>query len=185
MGSGPILIISGTNRPGSNALRVAHVLEGFYRAAGAPCELLSLRDLPPEMFDPAAYAQKPPGVVELQRRVLDARGLHVVTPEYNGSFPGVLKNFIDMLKFPESFEHQPVAFTGEAAGQWGGLRPVEQLAQIFSYRNAHLYPERVFIPGINKLMSADGTLTDAAINDRLAKQAAGFAAFAERLALAS
>lgn len=182
MGNGPILIIAGTNRPGSNALRVAHLIEAHYRPTGAPHEVLSLRDLPPEMFDPNAYAHKPPGVVELQRRVLDARGLHIVTPEYNGSFPGVLKYFIDMLKFPESFEHKPVAFTGEAAGLWGGLRPVEQLAQIFSYRNAHLFPDRVFIPGINQKLDADGNMTDPAINDRLAKQAAGFAVFAQRFA---
>lgn len=180
MGNGPILIISGTNRPGSNALRVARVLEAHYRAAAAPVEILSLMDLPPEMYHPTAYAHKPPGVVELQRRILDARGLHIVTPEYNGSFPGVLKYFIDMLKFPESFEAKPVAFTGEAAGLWGGLRPVEQLAQIFSYRNAHLYPDRVFIPGINQKLDADGKVTDAAINDRLAKQAAGFAAYTAR-----
>ena len=54
-----------------------------------------------------------------QQRVLDAAGLHIITPEYNGSFPGVLKYFIDMLKFPESFVEKPVAFTGEAAGLWG------------------------------------------------------------------
>ncbi len=92
----------------------------------------------------------------------------------------MLKYFIDMLKFPESFEQKPVAFTGEAAGLWGGLRPVEQLQQIFAYRNAYLFPDRVFIPGIGQKIDADGNITDAAINDRLAKQAAGFAAFAAR-----
>ncbi len=181
MGTGPILIISGTNRPNANALRVARVIERNYRAADTPCELFSLQDLPPEMFDPAAYAHKPPAIVALQQRILAARGLHVVTPEYNGSFPGVLKYFIDMLKFPESFEHKPVAFVGEAAGLWGGLRPVEQLQQIFAYRNAYLYPDRVFIPGINQKIDADGNVTHAAINDRLTKQTAGFAKFAETL----
>lgn len=181
MGNGPILIISGTNRPGSNALRVARVIEAGYRDAGAACELLSLQELPPEMFDPGAYATKPPAIVELQRRVLDARGLHLVTPEYNGSFPGVLKYFIDMLKFPESFERKPVALVGEAAGMWGGLRPVEQLSQIFAYRNAYLYPDRVFIPAVAQKFDADGNMTDSAIAARLAKQAAGFAAFARTL----
>jgi NAD(P)H-dependent FMN reductase len=182
MGNGPILIISGTNRPNANALRVARVIERNYAAIGEPCELLSLADLPREMFDPAAYAHKPPGIVALQQRIVAARGLHVVTPEYNGSFPGVLKYFIDMLKFPESFEHKPVAFVGEAAGLWGGLRPVEQLQQVFAYRNAYLYPDRVFIPGINQKIDADGNITDPAINDRLTKQAAGFAKFAATFA---
>ena len=183
MGNGPILIISGTNRPNANALRVARVIERNYAASNEPCELLSLVDLPREMFDPAAYAHKPPGIVALQHRILGARGLHVVTPEYNGSFPGVLKYFIDMLKFPESFEHKPVAVTGEAAGLWGGLRAVEQLAQVFSYRNAHVLPERVFIPGVGTKFEAEGKLTDVAIDERLAKQCERFAWFARHVTL--
>jgi chromate reductase, NAD(P)H dehydrogenase (quinone) len=182
MGQGPILVISGTNRPGSNALRIARVIEAHYGAVGEPCGLLSLAELTAEVFDPSSYAKKPPKMVELQQRVLDARGLHIVTPEYNGSFPGVLKYFIDMLKFPESFERKPVAFVGEANGIWGGLRPVEQLQQIFGYRNAHLYPDRVFIPAVGQKLDADGNVTDPSINDRLAKQAAGFAKFAKAFA---
>ena len=66
-----------------------------------------------------------------------------------------------MLKFPESFEQKPVCFTGLSAGIWGALRPVEQLQQIFVYRNAHVYPERVFLPGINDLLDALGRLKNA------------------------
>jgi NAD(P)H-dependent FMN reductase len=174
-----VLIISGTNRPGSNAMRVARVIEGHYKAAGARAEVLSLTELPPEVFRGEAYATKPPGMVAIQQRVLDAAGLHVVTPEYNGSFPGVLKVFIDMLKFPESFERKPVAFTGEASGMWGALRSVEQLQQIFAYRNAHLYPERVFIPDVRRKFDEQAGLIDAGIDQRLSSQAAGFARFAK------
>jgi NAD(P)H-dependent FMN reductase len=85
-----------------------------------------------------------------------------------------------MLKFPESFEHKPVAFTGEAAGIWGALRSVEQLIQIFGYRNAYVFPDRVFIPGIGQKLDASSKLNDASIDDRLAKQAAGFAEFVRR-----
>jgi chromate reductase len=112
---------------------------------------------------------------------LQSDGLHVVTPEYNGGMPGVLKYFIDMLKFPESFERRPVCFTGVAAGIWGALRPVEQLQAIFGYRNAHLYPERVFLPQINNLLDASGRLKDAELFGRLKAQANGFTDFVERL----
>ena len=180
-GERPILIISGTNRPGSNAARVAGILSGQYDRLGVPHEILSMAELPKEVFDGAAYANKPAAMVALQQRVLDAIGLHIVTPEYNGSFPGVLKYFIDMLKFPESFEHKPVAFVGEAAGMWGGLRAVEQLQQIFSYRNAHILPDRVFIPGVGTKFDGTGKLTDAAIEERLAKQCERFARFAPHM----
>jgi chromate reductase, NAD(P)H dehydrogenase (quinone) len=179
MPNGTILIISGTNRPDANALRVARILEGHYRDAGVKTDLLSLTDLPPEVFQGACYATKPQGMVAIQQRVLDASGLHVVTPEYNGSFPGVLKYFIDMLKFPESFDRKPVAFLGEAAGTWGGLRSVEQLQMIFGYRNAHIFPERVFIPGVHKQLDANGKLIDSELNERLKKQCLGFAQFAD------
>jgi chromate reductase, NAD(P)H dehydrogenase (quinone) len=178
MSSAPILVISGTNRPGANALKVARIVEGHYKSANVATDFLSLTELPKEIFDGAAYANKPPGMLAIQQRVMDAKGLHVITPEYNGSFPGVLKYFIDMLKFPESFDRKPVTFTGESVGSWGALRSTEQLIQIFQYRNAHVYPERVFIPGILKALDADGKLIDPELNERLAKQARGFAKFA-------
>lgn len=181
MADRPILVISGTNRPGANALRVSNLLIEHYRKAGAAVELLSLSEMPLETFAPAAYATKPAGMVAIQQRVLDALGLHVVTPEYNGSFPGVLKYFIDMLKFPESFEAKPVALTGEAAGLWGGFRSVEQLQMIFGYRNAHIFPLRVFIPGIGQKLDANGKLTDADIHKRLAEQAVKFLEYARHL----
>jgi len=108
-------------------------------------------------------------------------GLVVVTPEYNGSLPGVLKYFIDMLKFPESFERRPVCFVGLAAGMWGALRPVEQLQAIFGYRNAYLYPERVFMPKINDLLDANGRLKDPELVERLRAQQKGFIEFVKQL----
>jgi NAD(P)H-dependent FMN reductase len=86
-----------------------------------------------------------------------------------------------MLKFPEAFEQRPVAFTGLAAGAWGALRPVEQLAAIFSYRNAHLFPARVYLPGINQQLSPDGRINNEDSLKRLKEQASGFLAFIGKL----
>ncbi|MDB5294541.1 MAG: NADPH-dependent reductase [Phycisphaerales bacterium] len=177
----PLLVVSGTNRPGSVTLKVARAVLGHYAKLGVPAELYDLTDLPPDLFLPTAYAAKPAAFVAVQQRVVAAAGLHVVTPEYNGSFPGVLKYFIDMLKFPESFVHKPVAFVGVAGGVWGALRPVEQLQMVFAYRNAHLYPDRVFAPGVAAKLAADGSVTDPDLDARLAKQAEGFARFAHVL----
>lgn len=173
-----ILILSGTNRPGANTLKMARVAENLYREAGCATDFYSLEELPAEIFDSRSYARKPESFLAVQQRILDAAGLHVVTPEYNGSFPGVLKYFIDMLKFPQSFEHKPVAFTGVAAGVWGALRAVEQLQLIFGYRNAYLFPERVFVPAVAAQFDPQGRLLDPALQDRLLKQTRGFAEFA-------
>jgi chromate reductase, NAD(P)H dehydrogenase (quinone) len=181
MSIGSILVISGTNRPQSNALKIARLVLAHYERAEIRAQLLNLEDLPPEVFIGAAYAVKPPAFLPFQQMVLEAAGLHLVTPEYTGSFPGILKHFIDLLKFPESFEHKPVALIGEAAGAWGALRAVEQLQMIFAYRNAHVFPERVFIAGVRDQLDSAGRLKDPELDARIAKQTANFARFARAL----
>ncbi len=105
----------------------------------------------------------------------------VVTPEYNGGMPGALKLFIDMLPFPESFEHRPVCFVGLSAGRWGALRPVEQLQGVFGYRNAFIYPDRVFLPAVHKELDASGDPTTPLLVDLMSQQISGFVTFCRAL----
>lgn len=172
-----ITIVAGTNRQGSNTLRVATALVPRYEAQGAEVTLLDLRDLPSELLHPGAYANKPDAYEPFKQAVLDADGLVVVTPEYNGSFPGVLKLFIDMLPFPEAFEKRPVAFVGVASGRWGALRPVEQLQGVFGYRNAFIFPERIFLPGVGDELDEDAQPTTPLVAQLLTQQIEGFVAF--------
>jgi NAD(P)H-dependent FMN reductase len=176
-----ITLIVGINRPGSNTRKVARHLEEIYAALKVPLRVLDLGQMPPEIFSPSSYAEKPKSFQPFADAILRSAGLHVVTPEYNGSVPGVLKYFIDMLKFPESFEKRPACFTGLGAGIWGALRPVEQLQAIFGYRNAYLFPERVFLPRINDLLDDAGRLKDPELLQRLKAQAEGFVDFVERV----
>ena len=176
-----IALIVGTNRPGSNTRKVAAQIENVYAELKVPLHVLDLAKLPPEIFSASSYAEKPKSFQPFADAVLQSAGIHVVTPEYNGSVPGVLKYFIDMLKFPESFEQRPVCFTGLAAGIWGALRPVEQLQAIFGYRNAHVFPVRVFLPQIYNLLDDAGKIKDAELLGRLKAQAEGFAEFVEKL----
>jgi len=176
-----IVIISGTNRPGSSTRKVTTHADAIYKLLGVKTHLLDLAELPPEILLPASYAEKPAAFKKFTNAILAADGLVIVTPEYNGGIPGILKYFIDMLPFPESFEQRPVCFVGLAAGMWGALRPVEQLQAIFGYRNAYLYPERVFMPGVGKLLNEAGQFTSPDIENRLRKQAEGFVGFVESL----
>ncbi|HTI98713.1 MAG TPA: NADPH-dependent FMN reductase [Dongiaceae bacterium] len=176
-----IVIISGTNRPGSNTRKVTTHVAAIYQKLGVATQVLDLAELPPELFAPTAYAEKPAGFKKFTDAILASDGVVIVTPEYNGGIPGILKYFIDMLPFPESFEQRPVCFTGLAMGIWGALRPVEQLQAIFGYRNAFIYPERVFMPGIGKLLDAQGQFVTGDIPKRLEAQATGFVSFVEKL----
>ena len=176
-----IVLIVGTNRPGSNSRKVAAQVEDIYRQLKTPVRVLDLAQLPSEVFAPSSYGEKPQSFQPFADAVLQSSGLQVITPEYNGGVPGVLKYFIDLLKFPESFERRPVCFTGVAAGVWGALRPVEQLQAIFGYRNAYIYPERVFLSQVHNLLDESGKIKDAELVARLKKQAEGFVAFTEKL----
>lgn len=175
-----ISILAGTNRPGSNTLKVANHITQIYRDMGVSAHLVDLAHLPQEIFNPTSYGEKPASFIPFGDAILKSKGLVIVTPEYNGGMPGVLKYFIDMLKFPESFEHRPVCFVGLAAGQWGAIRPVEHLQQIFGYRNAHLFPERVFIPGIGKELDENGKFLKPEIPERLLAQAKNFNEFVKK-----
>lgn len=159
-----IAVLSGTNRPQSNTRKVSQRLFDLLRgqkSAASDLEvlMLDLAQLRHEIFATSSYAAKPGWFLEEFQSVIDRLdGLLVVTPEYNGSFPGVLKYFLDMLKFPESLRGMPCAFVGCAAGQFGALRAVEQLEAIFHYRYAHLFTERLFMPDIGSVLSATGEL---------------------------
>lgn len=174
-------LLIGTNRPDSNTRKVARHVEEVYAGLKVPLRILDLAQLPQEIFLPSSYAEKPKSFRPFADAILQASGVHVVSPEYNGGIPGVLKYFIDMLKFPESFIERPVCFTGLAAGMWGALRPIEQLQAIFGYRNAFIYPHRVFLPNIGDLLDDNGRLTDAELLERLQTQATGFVDFVEKL----
>jgi NAD(P)H-dependent FMN reductase len=138
-------IISGTNRPGSNSLNISRYIQGLYQESGEQVEIIDLALLGVHELDGSQYGKDlPPKLEETIQKINQADGLIMVVPEYNGSMPGALKYFIDHWKYPQSFEHRPVCFVG-LGGIFGGLRPVEHLMQVFSYRNGFIFPIRIFI----------------------------------------
>ncbi len=147
-----IVIISGTNRAGSMSLKIAKKLEAQYAEQdGVDGSIIDLTELPQEIFTTTVYKEKPESFQPFQDAILAADGMLFIVPEYNGSFPGILKYFIDMWKYPESFEGRCVAYLGISAGPWGGLRAVEHLQGVMGYRNAFQFPERVFINNIYEI----------------------------------
>jgi NAD(P)H-dependent FMN reductase len=159
---------------------VKHI-EGLYQVLGRPYTLIDLNELPPSAFTSDSYSAKPADVQPYLDKVVAATAMVVVTPEYNGGIPGALKSFIDLCPFPQSLQWRPVCFVGVAAGEWGALRPIEQLQMVFGYRNAFVYPERVFIRQCFKALDASGKITDEDIVKRLDAQAKGFLRFVDAL----
>lgn len=176
-----ITVISGTNRPASNTRKIAAVVEEMLGQVGEDVHLIDLANLPKEIFVDSSYASRPKSFAAFQRAVLETDGLLTVVPEYNGSFPGILKYFIDMLRFPDSLLEKPAAFIGISSGRWGGVRAVEHLEMVFQYRHAHLFGRRCFIPHVGKALDPSGRLTDPEVAERLHTTVAGFARFCASL----
>lgn len=173
-------IISGTNRPGSNTLQVARFAQGLYREIGVASEIIDLMDVEMNAVT-GHYGESVPQAMQTAiSKVNRAEGVVVVCPEYNGSYPGVLKYFIDHWVYPDSFEFRPVSFIG-LGGRFGALRPVEHLQGVFGYRNGFVYPERIFLFNIGKLIK-DGAIIDQPTVALMRLQVAGFHKFMTALA---
>lgn len=171
-----IHILSSTDRPGSNARKVADYISGLL-AEESENKVFSLRDYPFEDVIGGRYGDEITSVKEFNKEFLDADGFLFVIPEYNGGFPGVLKLFFDYLPFPDALKKMPVSVVGEAAGSFGALRPVEHFQQLLGYRNALIYPERMFIKDVNNTFSAEDGLKNSKLQELLEKQIKGFAEF--------
>lgn len=173
-------VISGTDRADSNTLKVSKYIQSLYKEAGEDVGLIDLREIRGELATGPHYGANQPGSLQSEiSKVVMSDGLIVVCPEYNGSMPGILKYYIDHMKFPDSFEFRPVAFVG-LGGMFGGMRPVEHLQQVFGYRNAFIYPQRVFLINVHKVMK-DGVPVDPLMQDLLKTQVKGFQSFCQAL----
>lgn len=156
-----IKIISGTDRPNSNSLKFSNFIQAkFMEFTNQNVDVISLEDFPLADVQGGIYGSEPQSVIEFRQPIVDADGLLFVIPEYNGSFPGILKMLIDYLPFPESFVNMPIAYIGIAAGAFGAMRPVEQFQMVTAYRNAVSFPERLFIPRFSKEFDSEAGLTD-------------------------
>jgi chromate reductase len=126
----------------------------------------------------------PPPVEDLRARIKAADGLLLVTPEYNYSTSGVLKNAIDWASRPpeQPFDGKPIGLMGASAGTFGTGRAQYHLRQSFIFLNGLVMnrPE-VMIPAAQNKFDADGKLTDQQTRDFIAAHLAALKAWVLRL----
>lgn len=172
-----ITVISGTNRPGSRTRLIAnHVVKSLQAAGAEEVNLLDLCDLDHGFFFPKMYDPKQTPTdfqAHQEALILNAAKVVFVTPEYNGSFPGALKTFIDAIsvhRYAENFKQKPVALIGVSTGRAGNLRGLDHLADILLHMGAHLVLQKMPISQVDKLLDEAGELVDEATISAIAKQ---------------
>ena len=83
----------------------------------------------------------------------------VVMPEYNGSFPGILKLFIDAIH-PDLLRRKKVALLGVSSGRAGNLRGMEHLTGVFNYLGVFVHPNRLPVSSVLTLLDDKGAIKD-------------------------
>lgn len=174
-----ITILIGTNRPRSRASRIAGIYTTLLTELGAESQLLSLTDLPADFTTSALYhnAGRNEDYNLLAAKLDTGHKLVIIVPEYNGSFPGVLKAFIDGLPYPGGIRGKKAALIGLSDGGQGGLLAMSHLSDVLMYMGTAVLPQRVRLPFIGKELSADNEFTTELPRQLLREQAEALLAF--------
>ena len=155
--------------------------------AGSSIEIGSIRDIPLYDYDVEATQGIPAAVQTLKNAIATSDGVLIVTPEYNNSIPGVMKNAIDWLSRPSAdiarvFKGRPFAIMGATPGLGGTL--LSQAAWLPVLRTLGTLPYfegRLGVSSAAKVFDKDGGLVDDAIRARLETFVKGFVEFADRM----
>jgi chromate reductase, NAD(P)H dehydrogenase (quinone) len=167
-----ITIISGTNREGSYSRIVAEIYTEILESRGQQWQILDLKDLPEDFIFSALFdkAGEHPQFNEIQKKIDAADKFVFIVPEYNGSFPGVLKAFLDGLQYPASLQGKTGALVGLASGHMGGALALSHLTDVLHYMGMMVLPIKPRLPRISKIL-IDRKFADAIYTDLLEAQA--------------
>jgi len=165
-----ITIISATNRPNSNSLKIAKNYAQLMEKQGVKSKLFSLESLPNDFIVTDLYNKRSENFQQLlDEYIIPAKKFVFIVPEYNGSFPGILKTFIDAIH-PDINRGKMVALVGVASGRAGNVRGLDHLTGVLHYLGMHILPQKQPISSVLTLLNEDGTLKDENTIKALEKQ---------------
>jgi len=153
-----ITIIAATNRPYSNTLKVANYYQAQLKLKGLDANLFSLEHLPIDVLNTDMFGKRSVAFQKIQDLINQTDKFIFVMPEYNGSFPGVLKVLIDACNYPDSFYDKKAALVGISSGKYGNIRGVDHFTGVCHYIHLNVLPLRIHIPNIKQELDFDGNL---------------------------
>jgi len=177
-----ITVISGTNRKDSECLQFARKYVKVIREkTDEEVKLLALEEIPHDWFFPEMYDDQASSLGQLQDTYMVAAEKFVfVTPEYNGSYPGSVKLFIDacsVREYKATFKNKKAALVGIATGRAGNLRGMEHLTGVLNHLGIIVLPNKLPISRIGQLMYDERMIIDAGTLNVISKHVDEFLAF--------
>ena len=172
-----VLALCGSVSEDSSTRRALEIVLEGARRAGAQIHLVDLRqyNLP---F--AGLNSDPESFPDVKRLSSECRAAHAIvwgTPEYHGSFSGVLKNALDLMGFDE-FQGKMIGLVGVAGGSIGAINALNHLRAVGRQLHAWVLPQQVSIGRAHKAFDEDGRLVDKDIEKRLLEMGREVARFA-------
>ena len=172
-----ITVICTTNRPNSNTMKVALEYTRLLQHSGADAQVMDIGDVKPQWIQDSSFGASTPEMEAIvSKYVRKANKLVFIVPEYNGSFPGIIKYFMDACDHGE-WANKKVAMVGVASGRSGNLRGLDQLTGIFHYLGSAVFWKKVYISQVGQTMDTAGTLTDEVALRELNQQINGFLSY--------
>jgi NAD(P)H-dependent FMN reductase len=153
-----VTIIAATNRPESYTLKIARYYQKTLADKGLEAGILSLSQLPDTLIATDLYGKRSAEFDKIQQIITATDKFLFVIPEYNGSFPGVLKVFIDACTFPVSFYDKKAALVGISSGKYGNIRGVEHFTGICNYIHLNVMPLKIHITSVKAEITEDGEM---------------------------
>lgn len=172
-----ITIISATNRPDSNTEKVATYYQMVLKEMGVAANILSLKNLPESVLHSDLYGKRSPEFQEIIEKYVEHQEKFVfIAPEYNGSFAGILKVFLDAIP-PRLWTDNKACLVGVSTGRAGNLRGMEHLTNILNYLKVNVYHNKLPISRVDTLIDVSGNFLDADTKLVIELQIAGFLKF--------
>lgn len=156
-----ILLVSGTNRPNSVTRKIADIYSQLLANKNIDSEILDLAHLPEDFVFSALYhnSGKNNSFNQLVEKMKLAEKYVFIVPEYNNSFPGVLKAFIDGMPYPNSFVGKKCALVGLSSGMQGSGLALSHLTDVFNYLGMHVLANKPKLAKIEQNFK-DGQITN-------------------------
>ncbi len=170
-------ILSATNRLRSMTRQVTDKYASLMDAKGYPVRVVYLEDIPAESITDAIYRKGENAMRTYGHSIFEGSDkIVIISPEYNGSIPGILKLLIDCCD-PAIFKGKRFALVGVASGRAGNLRGMDHLTDVLHYLQAEVYSMKQPISQIFNLVNEDKELTDLNTLQALSTQIEGFQKF--------
>ncbi len=173
-----ITIVSGTNRSQALSLQIAYLYQKKIQEKGAEVQLIDLNELPPDFAFSALYENdgKNAAFNKFRTQMQNSEKYIFIIAEYNGSFPGVLKTFIDGLAYPNTFKEKKAALVGLSAGVQGGSLALSHFSDILNYLGTHTLALRVKLARLESFMK-EGVIENKLYQDLIEQQIESFIKF--------